>query len=237
MSASTPARAAPMLSPDVSYGIATQTLPNGYCGLPVQKTCPHANACLTCPVFLTGPEFLPELREQRTRTLTLIDNAKSCGHSRMTEMNQQVADNLDRMIGEMEDDQETETCTKDALRTRWQRKAAPPAPVVRACRACEAPILSGPAHKPCCSKECSYWAYMNRRRDRGLPRSVAVAPPRQQPADCLVCGILLPERRSQSRLTCSASCRMKRYRARRKERLGISPDQCIKLPSFAEHRR
>jgi DNA-binding PadR family transcriptional regulator len=37
------------------YGITTQTLPNGYCGLPVQKTCPHANACPTCPVFLTGP--------------------------------------------------------------------------------------------------------------------------------------------------------------------------------------
>ena len=30
-------------------GRATQALPNGYCGLPVQKTCPHANACLTCP--------------------------------------------------------------------------------------------------------------------------------------------------------------------------------------------
>lgn len=41
------------------YGIATQTLPNGYCGLPVQKTCPHANACLTCPVFLTGPSSCP----------------------------------------------------------------------------------------------------------------------------------------------------------------------------------
>ncbi|MFJ2609915.1 tyrosine-type recombinase/integrase [Streptomyces sp. NPDC087425] len=90
------------------YGIATQTLPNGYCGLPVQKTCPHANACLTCPVFITGPEFLPELREQHTRTLTLIDNAKSCGHTRMTEMNQQVADNLDRMIGELADSQEDE---------------------------------------------------------------------------------------------------------------------------------
>ncbi|MEU2868707.1 tyrosine-type recombinase/integrase [Streptomyces olivoreticuli] len=87
------------------YGIATQTLPNGYCGLPVQKTCPHANACLTCPVFLTGPEFLPELREQHTRTLTLIDNANNCGHTRVAEMNQQVADNLDRMIGELEDGQ------------------------------------------------------------------------------------------------------------------------------------
>jgi len=84
------------------YGIATQTLPNGYCGLPVQKSCPHANACLTCPVFLTGPEFLPELRQQRTRTLTLIDNATGCGHTRVAEMNQQVADNLDRMIGELE---------------------------------------------------------------------------------------------------------------------------------------
>lgn len=29
------------------YGIATQTLPNGYCGLPLQRSCPHANAPLT----------------------------------------------------------------------------------------------------------------------------------------------------------------------------------------------
>ena len=35
------------------YGMATQTLSNGYCGLPIQKSCPHANACLTCPVFLS----------------------------------------------------------------------------------------------------------------------------------------------------------------------------------------
>ena len=84
------------------YGIATQTLPNGYCGLPLQRSCPHANACLTCPVFLTGPEFLPELREQRHRTLTLIDVSRSNGHSRMLEMYQQVLTNLERMIGEIE---------------------------------------------------------------------------------------------------------------------------------------
>ncbi len=29
------------------YGMATQTLSNGYCGLPVQKSCPHANPELT----------------------------------------------------------------------------------------------------------------------------------------------------------------------------------------------
>ena len=64
------------------YGMATQTLPHGYCGLPVQKSCPHANACLTCPVFLTGPEFLPELREHRGRTLTLIQDAQATGRTR-----------------------------------------------------------------------------------------------------------------------------------------------------------
>ncbi len=83
------------------YGMATQTLANGYCGLPVQKSCPHANACFTCPVFLTGPEFLPELREQRHRTLTLIEISASKGQARMAEMNQQVLTNLDRMIAEI----------------------------------------------------------------------------------------------------------------------------------------
>jgi hypothetical protein len=31
---------------------ARQSLPNGWCGLPLQQTCPHPNACLTCPAFL-----------------------------------------------------------------------------------------------------------------------------------------------------------------------------------------
>jgi len=54
------------------YGIATQTLPHGYCGLPVHKSCPHANACLTCPVFLTGPEFqADQLRERGPRSRRL----------------------------------------------------------------------------------------------------------------------------------------------------------------------
>jgi hypothetical protein len=90
------------------YGMATQTLSNGYCGLPVQKSCPHANACLTCPVFITGPEFLPELREQRHRTLTLIQAATGNGQTRVAEMNQQVLANLDKMIGGIEKDNEAE---------------------------------------------------------------------------------------------------------------------------------
>jgi hypothetical protein len=59
-------------------------------------------ACLTCPVFLTGPEFLPELREQHRRTRALIDASNRQGQTRMVEMNQQVLTNLERMIGELE---------------------------------------------------------------------------------------------------------------------------------------
>ena len=44
---------------------ATQALPNGYCQLPVVKTCPHANSCLTCPMFVTTAEFLPQHHAQR----------------------------------------------------------------------------------------------------------------------------------------------------------------------------
>ena len=90
------------------YGMATQTLSNGYCGLPIQKSCPHANACLTCPVFITGPEFLPELREQRHRTLTLIGAAAGKRQTRVAEMNQQILTNLNRMIGEIEKDEGSE---------------------------------------------------------------------------------------------------------------------------------
>ncbi|MFJ6662059.1 hypothetical protein ACIQNG_37790 [Streptomyces sp. NPDC091377] len=36
----------------------------------------------------------------------MIDNATSCGHTRVAEMNQQVSDNLDRMIDELENGQD-----------------------------------------------------------------------------------------------------------------------------------
>jgi len=51
---------------------------------------------------------LPELREQRHRTLTLIQAATGNGQTRVAEMNQQVLTNLDKMIGEIEKDNEAE---------------------------------------------------------------------------------------------------------------------------------
>jgi integrase len=77
---------------------ATQALPNGYCQLPVVKTCPHANSCLTCPMFLTTPEFLPQHHAQRQATLQIITTAQAAGQARLAEMNKQVAANLDKII-------------------------------------------------------------------------------------------------------------------------------------------
>ena len=85
---------------------ATQALPNGYCQLPVVKTCPHANACLTCPMFVTTPEFLPQHHAQRQATLKLITAAEAAGHTRVAEMNKQVAANLDKIITALEADAE-----------------------------------------------------------------------------------------------------------------------------------
>ena len=86
---------------------ATQALPNGFCGLPLQQACPHANACLTCPTFLTTAEFLPQHREQRTQTIKIITAAETRGQNRLIEMNRQVLANLDRIITSLDDDDET----------------------------------------------------------------------------------------------------------------------------------
>jgi hypothetical protein len=77
---------------------ATQALPNGYCGLPVVQQCPHANACLTCPMFLTTAEFLPQHRAHHQQTLQIISAAEARGQQRLAQMNRQVAGNLEKII-------------------------------------------------------------------------------------------------------------------------------------------
>ena len=82
---------------------ATQALPNGYCELPMARVCPHANSCLTCPMFVTTAEFLPQHHAQRQQTLQIISAAEAAGHARVAEMNRQVADNLDKIIASLQD--------------------------------------------------------------------------------------------------------------------------------------
>ena len=52
-------------------------LPNGWCLLPPRQSCDRGNACLTCDKFATDATFLPELRAQKDRTLTLIDTRQA----------------------------------------------------------------------------------------------------------------------------------------------------------------
>lgn len=81
---------------------AKQTLPNGFCGLPLQQSCPHPNACLTCDQFLTTPEFLPQHRDQLERTRTLIASARERGRQRLVAINEPVEANLLRIIDGLE---------------------------------------------------------------------------------------------------------------------------------------
>ncbi|MGW0821910.1 tyrosine-type recombinase/integrase [Streptomyces sp. NPDC002845] len=95
-------------------GRVTQALPNGYCGLPVQKVCPHANACLTRPMFVTTPEFLPQHREQQQQLLQIVSAAEARGQARVVEMNRQVLGNLEKIITGLESDPGQSEATADA---------------------------------------------------------------------------------------------------------------------------
>jgi integrase len=77
---------------------AKQTLPNGSCGLPLQQSCPHPNACLTCDHFLTTLEHLPVHRDQLERTRLLLADARDRGQQRIVDMNEPVEVNLVRII-------------------------------------------------------------------------------------------------------------------------------------------
>jgi hypothetical protein len=91
-----------------SLARAKQSLPNGYCGLPPKNNCAHANACLTCPVFITTPEFLPVHRTHLIATEDLLVRARAQGQSRVIEMNERVANNLTSIIKTLENTSEDE---------------------------------------------------------------------------------------------------------------------------------
>jgi integrase len=93
---------------------AKQSLPNGWCGLPLQQTCPHPNACLTCPAFLTDATFLEQHREQLTRTEQLIAHGQANGNDRLVEINQPTKVNLIAIIQRAEQLGETRREDTDA---------------------------------------------------------------------------------------------------------------------------
>jgi integrase len=86
----------------ISMVRAKVTLPNGYCGAPVQTDCEYANPCLDCRFFITTRDFLDQHRRQREETHHLIADAQQTGLSRVAEKNQRTAAKLDTIIGALE---------------------------------------------------------------------------------------------------------------------------------------
>jgi integrase len=81
---------------------AKVTLPNGYCGAPIQTDCEFANPCLDCRFFITSRDFLAQHRRQRDETVAFIDSAEKAGLSRVAEKNRRTLGKLDTIIGALE---------------------------------------------------------------------------------------------------------------------------------------
>ena len=90
----------------VNEGLCVGELP--FEGLLVGAVCDEdraGEACLTCPLFVTTAEFLPQHRAQHATTLEIISVAEARGQTRMAQMNQQVARNLEKIITALENDE------------------------------------------------------------------------------------------------------------------------------------
>lgn len=74
------------------------SLPNGYCGLSVHISCPHANACLSCTHFRTDKSFLPIHIQHLDETKQLMDEAKANGWDRQLQITQETYQNLNDIV-------------------------------------------------------------------------------------------------------------------------------------------
>jgi site-specific recombinase XerD len=81
---------------------AKVTLPNGYCGAPIQTDCEFANPCLDCSFFITTRDFLDQHRRQRDETKTMVAHAEHTGLVRLVEKNTRTLRKLDTIIGALE---------------------------------------------------------------------------------------------------------------------------------------
>lgn len=86
----------------ISMVRAKVTLPNGYCGAPVQTDCEFANPCLDCRFFITTRDFLDQHRRQREETHRLIADAEQTGLARVAEKNTRTAAKLGTIIDALE---------------------------------------------------------------------------------------------------------------------------------------
>lgn len=85
---------------------AKVTLPNGYCGAPVQTDCEYANPCLDCRFFITTADFVDQHRRQRDDTARMIADAEQVGLRRVVEKNTRTLTKLTTIIDALESTQD-----------------------------------------------------------------------------------------------------------------------------------
>lgn len=87
----------------IKKNMKAQTLPDGFCGLPVTQNCPvQGSPCLTCSHLRTTMEFLDVHRNRLEETEKLIENARANGWNRQIETNLPIAENLRKIIRGLE---------------------------------------------------------------------------------------------------------------------------------------
>lgn len=87
----------------VKKNMKAQSLPDGFCGLPITKDCPvQGSPCLSCSHFRTSIEFLDNHKKRLEDTEKLIENARVNGWNRQVETNLPIAENLKKIIRGLE---------------------------------------------------------------------------------------------------------------------------------------
>ena len=129
----------------------------------LQKSCPHANACLTCPLFVTTAEFLPQHRKQLDDTRALIARAETDGHTRLAEMNRTVETNLLTIITTLEADQHDCRCAAAGSETCCGKESSD-APLTTATTSSPLPNAVAPTPSNAPAKPCRNSAKPAQRR-------------------------------------------------------------------------
>jgi len=96
----------PVIDDDAACSSTSSPEPNRHfrreCGLPIQQSCPHPNACHSCPHFLTDLRYHPVLQQQLERAEQRVADAEQAGHARLAEINRPDVTNLRRIITGLE---------------------------------------------------------------------------------------------------------------------------------------
>ncbi|NJO95575.1 MAG: tyrosine-type recombinase/integrase [Pleurocapsa sp. CRU_1_2] len=87
----------------IKRNMKAQSLPDGFCSLPVTQGCPvQGSPCLSCSHLRTTIEFLDVHKKRLEETEKLIENARANGWNRQIENNVPIAENLRRIIRGLE---------------------------------------------------------------------------------------------------------------------------------------